>query len=236
MITYEQIQKANEGMTGIDFKGKNYVMVNSRVTAFRKLFPEGFIITDMISHDNGICVMQAKVGYYQDGNPVTLGTGMAFEKQDSTYINKTSYIENCETSAVGRALGFLALGSDDSICSAEELVNAITNQQKPEAPKPVAKAPAKPVKQDAPATVEAQKKVPAANPVQAYINNEMAFMSQRLEISDRKEMREKFAQMRKALIYGGVIPDIPADKITMEQAKQMIEAMYVTFFTDGEKK
>lgn len=231
MITYEQIQKANEGMTGIDFKGKNYVMVNSRVTAFRKLFPEGFIITDMISHDGGICVMQAKVGYYQDGNPVTLGTGMAFEKQDSTYINKTSYIENCETSAVGRALGFLALGSDDSICSAEELVNAITNQQKTEPPKPV-----KPVKQDAPASVEAQKKVPAANPVQAYINNEMAFMSQRLEISDRKEMREKFAQMRKALIEGGVIPDIPADKITLEQAKQMIEAMYANFFTDGEKK
>ena len=231
MITYEQIQKANEGMTGIDFKGKNYVMVNSRVTAFRKLFPEGFIITDMISHDGGICVMQAKVGYYQDGNPVTLGTGMAFEKQDSTYINKTSYIENCETSAVGRALGFLALGSDDSICSAEELVNAITNQQKTEPPKTV-----KPVKQDAPASVEAQKKVPAANPVQAYINNEMAFMSQRLEISDRKEMREKFAQMRKALIEGGVIPDIPADKITLEQAKQMIEAMYANFFTDGEKK
>ena len=84
--------------------------------------------------------------------------------------------------------------------------------------------------------MEAQKKVPAANPVQAYINNEMAFMSQRLEISDRKEMREKFAQMRKALIEGGVIPDIPADKITLEQAKQMIEAMYANFFTDGEKK
>ena len=233
MISYEQIQKANEGMTGIDFKGKNYVMVNSRVTAFRKLFPEGFIITDMVSNDNGVCVMRASVGYYMDGNPVTLGTGMAFEKQDSTYINKTSYIENCETSAVGRALGFLALGADDSICSAEELANAITNQQKPDQ-KPVPKPVQNPVQ--VPAKVETAKTIPPANKVQAYINNEIAFMSQRLEISDKKAMMETFSEMRKALIESGTIKDIKSENMTEEEAHQMIEAMYVTFFTDGDGK
>ena len=53
----------------------------------------------------------------------------AEEKETSSYINKTSYIENCETSAVGRALGFIGLGSENSIASLEEVANAINNQQ-----------------------------------------------------------------------------------------------------------
>lgn len=132
MITYEQIQKVNEDMTGIDVKGKNYVMVPQRVTAFRKLYPEGFIKTHIISKEDGVVTMQATVGYYgEHGETVILGTGMAYEKETSSYINKTSYIENCETSAVGRALGFLGLGIEGGgICSAEELANAINNQNK----------------------------------------------------------------------------------------------------------
>ena len=76
--------------------------------------------------------MQSKVGYYENGHEIVLGTGMAYEREENGFINKTSYIENCETSAVGRALGFLALGIDGGgICSAEELVNAIRNQDNP---------------------------------------------------------------------------------------------------------
>ena len=132
MITFEQILKANEGLASIDFKGKDYVLVAQRVKAFRMLFPEGFIKTGIVSLDNGVCVMQSKVGYYDNGNEIVLGSGLAYEKESNGYINKTSYIENCETSAVGRALGFLALGIDGGgICSAEELVNAVKNQDNP---------------------------------------------------------------------------------------------------------
>lgn len=92
------------------------------------------------------------------------------------------------------------------------------------------------VKQDAPASVTTAKTIPVANPVQKYLNNEIAFMSQRLEISNRKEMADKFAEMRKSLIDGGVIPDIKSEKMTMEQAKQMIDAMYDNFFSDGDQK
>ena len=53
---------------------------------------------------------------------------MAYEKEGSTFINKTSYIENCETSAWGRALGNLGIGIDTSIASAEEVQNAVLNQ------------------------------------------------------------------------------------------------------------
>jgi uncharacterized lipoprotein NlpE involved in copper resistance len=71
---------------------------------------------------------------YANGDRVTnslLGTGHAYEKESSSFINKTSYIENCETSAVGRALGMAGFGIDTSVCSAEELTNAINNQEDP---------------------------------------------------------------------------------------------------------
>ena len=130
MITYEQILKANEGLNSIDLKNKAYVLVPERVKAFRKLYPEGFIMTDILSLENGIVMMKTEVGYYDGDRRVVLGTGMAYEKESNGYVNKTSYIENCETSAVGRALGFLALGIDGGgICSAEELVNAVNNQK-----------------------------------------------------------------------------------------------------------
>ncbi|MCQ2771082.1 MAG: hypothetical protein MJ236_04705, partial [Clostridia bacterium] len=57
------------------------------------------------------------------------------EKESSSFINKTSFIENCETSAVGRALGFAGIGSKTSIASAEEVRNAINNQPKDEGTK-----------------------------------------------------------------------------------------------------
>ena len=162
MITYEQIQKVNDELTGIDVKGKNYVMVPQRVTAFRKLYPEGFIRTKLLSLDDGVCVMQAEVGYYTGGGTeVILSSGFAYEKETSSYINKTSYIENCETSAVGRALGFLGLGIEGGgICSAEELANALNNQQKkPDIPNNPAGKAFTPPKQPAKATVQTTDKI-----------------------------------------------------------------------------
>jgi hypothetical protein len=61
---------------------------------------------------------------------VILGEGTAYEKERSSFINKTSYIENCETSAVGRALGFAGFGIDTSIASLEEVMNAQKQQSK----------------------------------------------------------------------------------------------------------
>ena len=131
MITYADIQKANETLHFTDVKGKAYAEVPQRVKVFRMLYPQGFILTDLVSNEGGVCVIKATVGYYgENGEPYTLGTGTAYEREGSSYINKTSYIENCETSAVGRALGFLNIGSDSAICSAEEVANAILNQQK----------------------------------------------------------------------------------------------------------
>ena len=128
-ITFDDIQKANETIRTTDIKGKEYAEVNQRIKAFRMVYPTGVIETEMISNENGICVFRALVGYRDGGELYKLATGTAYEKENSTFINKTSYIENCETSAIGRALGIAGFGIDTSVASAEEVQNAIKNQE-----------------------------------------------------------------------------------------------------------
>lgn len=124
-VKFEDIKKANESIVTLDVKGKAYSEVNQRIKAFRMVYPMGAILTEMVSNENGICIFRAKV---LDENGNILGIGTAYEKEGSTFINKTSYIENCETSAVGRALGMAGFGIDTSIASAEEVQNAIAQQ------------------------------------------------------------------------------------------------------------
>ena len=113
-------------LRSIDFDGKEYVKVCERVRAFRQLHPNWSIETTILSNTDGIVLMQAVI---KDETGRVLATGHAFEKQDSTFINQTSYIENCETSAVGRALGILGIGIDTAIASAEEVETAQANQE-----------------------------------------------------------------------------------------------------------
>lgn len=123
-ITFEQIKKANETINTTNIKGKEYAEVNQRIKAFRMVYPTGSIDIEMLKNEDGICVFRAVVSI----DTTILGTGTAYEKENSSFINKTSYIENCETSAVGRALGMAGFGIDTSVASAEEVANAMTQQ------------------------------------------------------------------------------------------------------------
>lgn len=137
-MTFEELQKANQSIATTNIKGKEYAEVNQRIKAFRMVCPEGCIKTELVSNEDGVCVFKAWVyTRTEDGVCTLLGTGHAYERESSSFINKTSYIENCETSAVGRALGMCGFGIDTSVCSAEELNNAIINQ---EASKPITKS------------------------------------------------------------------------------------------------
>ena len=127
-MTYELIRKANETIQTTDIKGKQYAEVNQRIKAFRMVYPTGCIYTEMLSNENGVCVFKAMATYSDEDGEHMLGTGHAYENENSSFINKTSYIENCETSAIGRALGACGFGIDTSVCSAEELQNALLNQ------------------------------------------------------------------------------------------------------------
>lgn len=207
MITYADIQKANGTLVFSPIHGKNYAEVPQRVKAFRILYPQGFIITEMLSNENGVCVIKATAGYYaEDGSPLTLGTGMAYEKEGSSNINRTSYIENCETSAVGRALGFLGLGSETSIASYEEVQNAIKQQEDddPDAFKPGDKIEVP--KNKFPARAEAFKWAKAHG-----IN------------------METFGRYRDAVVKAGMADDVVADDMSKEQFNALIDAIVMNF-------
>jgi len=130
-MTFEDIQRANAQIVTTNIKGKEYAEVNERILAFRKLYPEGFIKTDLVSNENGVCVMKGTVGYYdEEGRERILGEAYAYEKENANFINKGSFIEVCCTSVTGRAIGKLGLfGNEGGVASYEEVANAIANQE-----------------------------------------------------------------------------------------------------------
>ena len=125
MITAEQLQAVNGTINTIQIKGKQYATVNARIAAFRSICPGGAITTEILSMDDGVVTMQTTI---KDEDGRILASGLAHEKENASTINKTSYIENCETSAVGRALGMLGIGANESVASSEEMTIALVNQ------------------------------------------------------------------------------------------------------------
>lgn len=126
MIDFSKLCEINASIKPVDIRGKSYATVAQRIQAFRALLPSGRIETEIVSMDDDSCVFRACV-YLGD---YLLATGTAKESRASSNINKTSYVENCETSAVGRALGILGIGSFDSIASKEEAEQAEEQQSR----------------------------------------------------------------------------------------------------------
>lgn len=137
MITWQEIKRVNDNMSTVDIDKKDkksgavkttkYAMVKDKIAAFRELCPSGSIVTDILSMANGVVTIKATVSD-EDGN--ILGTGLAQEKESNGFINANSFVENAETSAIGRGLSNCGFGlfEDGSYASAEEVANAILNQ------------------------------------------------------------------------------------------------------------
>jgi hypothetical protein len=126
MTDFNKIVEVNKTIGTTKIKGKDYAEVNQRVKAFRMLYPDGVIETEIVSLADGMCIIKAHI---KDADGKLLATGTAYEKEGSSNINRTSYIENCETSAIGRALGFCGIGIDTSIASYEEVATSIMQQE-----------------------------------------------------------------------------------------------------------
>lgn len=106
----------------IDIKGKKYVLVSDRVIYFNDTYPNGSIITERITEWE-MEVVKATVIPDCD-NPNRMFTGYSQAKRWEWYINKTSALENAETSAVWRALAMMGIWVLDSIASADEMRKA----------------------------------------------------------------------------------------------------------------
>jgi len=110
-----------------NIKGKEYVEVNERIKYFRMSgdYKGWSLSTEVIHFDENGCVIKATIA---NAEGYIVATGFAQEDKASSYINKTSYVENCETSAWGRALANLGIGIDTSIASSNEVSMAIAKQ------------------------------------------------------------------------------------------------------------
>ncbi len=105
-------------------RGKKYVQVDERLRYLRENYPNVSLLSEMLSNENGVCIF--KTSLVVEDKVVAIGH--AYEKEGSTFINKTSYIENCETSSWGRCLANFGIGIHCGVASAEEVSNAIINQ------------------------------------------------------------------------------------------------------------
>jgi hypothetical protein len=115
----------------VNIRGKEYKTVALRVQEFKEKFPSYFLTTEIVKIDDEQCIIKAYAGIHTDnGNVQTFATGHAQEFRKASQINGTSYVENCETSAIGRCLSALGL-SGEQFASAEEVANAMYQQNNP---------------------------------------------------------------------------------------------------------
>jgi len=114
----------------INIRGKSYVLVNERVKEFKtsEKYASLSIETELLQFSQDSCVAKASI---KDSTGRVLATAHAQEVRtsDASDVNSTSHIENAETSAVGRALGFIGIGIDTSIASADEVHSAVNRQE-----------------------------------------------------------------------------------------------------------
>ena len=104
---------------------KDYVEVDERIRLFWELHPTWSIITEMIYNceENLVCIFKATI---IDDNKEWRATGHAreFQADKKSMVNKTSHLENCETSAIGRACGVKGIITEYGLASANEVRNA----------------------------------------------------------------------------------------------------------------
>ena len=138
IITYKDIEVANKTIKPLTISRKNkdtgkvekkgYAEVHQRIKAFRMVYPRGDIDSTLVSNENGVCVFRADI--FDDNNQHLASATAQENVKSNSFINQFNAIENCETSAIGRALGFAGFGVETSIASAEEVQNSINKQEK----------------------------------------------------------------------------------------------------------
>ena len=112
-------------------RNKEYMEVKDRVMIFRKNNPNWAIITKIVENcqQTGSVIFSATI---EDENGRIRGTGHAHEFKDdkSSMVNKTSHLENCETSAIGRALASIGIGIESSYATYDEVMIALDKEER----------------------------------------------------------------------------------------------------------
>jgi len=166
-----------------NIKGKEYVEVNERIKYFRtaEQYKGWSINTELVDFNSESCIMRAEI---RDDQWVLRATGYAQEDKSSSYINKTSYVENCETSAWGRALANLGIGIDTSIASFNEVAMAVAKQNANQKDTPAKKVSKEPTLYDK-AVMKLSEK-----PTQEYFDQIMSKVGSKFTAAQKKKLQE----------------------------------------------
>jgi hypothetical protein len=106
-------------MQTINIKGKEYITVSERLKEFRSTHKDYCLITDIIELGADYATVKATI---IDDKGNIRATGFAREVVAKSPLNKYAFLENCETSAIGRCLGNFGIGIDKDICTADEMI------------------------------------------------------------------------------------------------------------------
>lgn len=120
----EAIEKANSEVKMTNIKGKAYAQVWQRVKAFRKVYPKGSIKTEIVAQGDNLDFVRMKAYVYDFDGGNMLGMSEHMEKKVNNGkfdINDLDILGNCETSVVGRALGFAGFMGNGEIASVEDM-------------------------------------------------------------------------------------------------------------------
>jgi len=169
---------------------QDYITVAERIEKFYERYPEGRIITNIIEHDpeRGFILMRADV-YRNAEDTLPTSTGHAYELKSEGYVQRTSYIEVCETSCVGRALALAGFEVRRGIASREEMMKSARHTKEEalrEKAAATATAPTATVPTAAAATAPATPKPAPAEP--DVKPNQIATDEQKQNILDLLEM------------------------------------------------
>lgn len=116
----------------INIQNKPYVEVNERLKHFRSTYIGYSLISEVVDINDTSITIKATI-FDDKQNPIA--SGIAQEVKGSSFINKLSHVENCETSAWGRALANFGIGIEAAVASYNEVANAKLNQAKPKVEK-----------------------------------------------------------------------------------------------------
>ena len=111
-------------LKSVNISGKQYVEVSERLKHFRLNYPGYSLLSEVVDINDTTITIKATI---LDDKQNPMASGIAQEVKGSSFINKTSYVENCETSAWGRALANFGIGIDAAVASYNEVANAKLN-------------------------------------------------------------------------------------------------------------
>lgn len=177
---------------------QDYVTVAERIEKFYERYPDGRIITHIVEHDpeRGFILMRAEI-YRNADDALPTATGHAYELKTEGYVQRTSYIEVGETSAVGRALAMAGFEVRRGIASREEMEKAARKPEPArEGERPAPAAPPKPAPAAAPkSTAAAPPAAQTTQPASDEQKQQILDLLEELRPGDRRAQRRMLVEM-----------------------------------------